>query len=349
MISIKINTVERKIWNKRRSIKLLKYRTNRIVKIKNLKKNGNYFSRTDNNYSVFPPRKNWDEREKFVVPRNFSIEDNRNETLKFFGDIFDYVEKKQGKREIFIDSTFVDKVTESTLMYFFAIISDVKCANYDIGGNHSRNFWVKKIYKNCGFDKLLKNKEFSFSVFNEGNILLIRGNKVKTDVAKNVCKFLAEKVGINTRAFYGAFVELMTNTVQHAYLSEDKLEKKWQVFLEYRDNMVKFIFLDTGKGIPATVKRTKCEKLKMLIPRVMNESDILKSAFEGEFRTRTEKDHRGKGLPQIYNVMCSDYVTNAVVYSGKGYVGIMEAENDVYYSFDDDFYGTLYEFTIRGV
>lgn len=349
MIIIKINTVERKIWNSRRLAKLLKYRTNRRIKIKKMKKNGIYFSTVSNNFSIFPQRRSWNEREKFIVPRNFSLEDNRNETLKFFGDVFDYIEKKQSKREIFFDSTFVDNVTESTLMYFFAIISDVKCANYDIGGNHSRNFWVKKIYKNCGFDKLLKNNEFSFNILNEGNILLIRGNKVKTDVAKKVCDFLTDKIDINTREFYGAFIELMTNTVQHAYLNEDKLEKKWQVFVEYKNSSVKFIFLDTGKGIPATVKRTKYEKLKMLIPRIMNESDILKSAFDGEFRTRTEKDYRGKGLPQIYDVMCSSCVKNAVVYSGKSYMGIIKTGNDLYHCFDDDFYGTLYEFTIQGV
>ena len=239
-------------------------------------------------------------------------------------------------------------------MYLFAIISDVKCTNYDISGNHPANKEIRQIYKICGFDKLLNNEEFSYNRDKANTLLLIRGNKVKSKIAKEICKFLTEKIGINTVKFYGAFVELMTNTVQHAYYDceERQLEGKWQVFVRYLDNKVKFVFLDTGKGIPSTVRKNKSEKLlEIFTPFIksIDEGDILKSAFEGKFRTRTEEENRGKGLPQIYELFKSENIDNVFVYSGKSNCIIKKNAEDSYFSCDDEFYGTLYEFDFKGV
>lgn len=328
-----------------------------------MKSQGDYFSSTNRssceslikriNYS-----KDYDRNKiKFVAPQDFSIETNRFETLKFFNDILEYIEKNQENNDnkmIYIDSHKVKRVTESTLMYLFAIISDVKCTNYDIGGNHPEDRTIKQMYKMCGFNQLLRNEEYYFNNDKNGNMLLIRGKDVKTSSAKIVCEFLNQKVGMKTTQFYGAFIEMMTNTVQHAYydFEERKLERKWQVFVRYLDDQIKFVFLDTGKGIPATVKKNKKERLLEVfkpILKFVGEEDILKSAFDGQFRTRTEDANRGKGLPQIYNLFKSDNIDDVFVYSGKSSCIIKKDMDDEYFADTDEFYGTLYEFNIRGV
>lgn len=361
--TIKINTYKRKIWDVKRAKKLLIIRTIRYKKIKEMRKQEKYFSSSSGNLlsRVNSSRNSILRNVKFRAPKIFSIENNRRETLDFFAQIFEYIEKYPENSEekmIYIDSSRVEKVTESTLMYLFAIISDVKCTNYDVVGNHSIIKDVKRIYKTCGFDKLLSKKDSSYNVYDNGNLILARGTKVDTVVAHDVCQFLKDKLDIDTTEFYGALIELMTNTVQHAYDIDDKLEKKWQIFARYEGCRVSFVFLDTGKGIPATVRKTKSEKLKELFPviiKMVGEGDILKSAFEGEFRTSTEEKNRGKGLPQIYRLMKSNEVKEAYIFSGRG-SGIVRIEENghnnketAYNSWEKELYGTLYEFTIKGV
>ena len=111
-----------------------------------------------------------------------------------------------------------------------------------------------------------------------------------------------------------------------------------------------FIFLDTGKGIPATVNKTYKEQVKQIfVPQNIKEGDILRSAFEGHFRSRTEQENRGRGLPQIYELMHEEYIKYAAVYSGKAVAAISLSQGNLYCSLNDSFYGTLYEFTIQGV
>lgn len=365
-INIRQNTPERRAWDKHRAEKILMKRTIRLQRNKHIKSNGegvncSGVSLLDRLRLQKVQASEELPRKEFLAPNNFSIENNREETLLFFSSIIDYIEKHQDNRDnvvIYIDSSKVISVTESTLMYLFAIISDVKCAEFTIAGNHPENNDMRKLYKNCGFDKILYKESFSYSVYDNGNIILCRGDGAPTDVARDICLFIRNKLRISTYAFYGALIELMTNTVQHAFDEDYRLEKKWQLFARFRDGEVRFVFLDTGKGIPSTVRKTKTEQLKELLKpafRMIGEGDILQSAFDGNFRTSTEEPNRGKGLPQIYDFMKSEQTKEAAVFSGRG-TGIIKRKEyscyknePVFQSWKDDVYGTLYEFTIIGV
>ena len=353
MTIIKNKTLARRVWNKRRSEKLLKKRTIRLEKIKNRR------NRNDGLLDIVTiekrpsyPKKGKNAK-RFIVPKEFSIERNIKETLRFFSKIINFIGVSNPYRGVYFDSSKVKYVTESTLMYLFAIISDVRCADYIIRGNHPRNESIKRVYQNCGFDKLLNKDEFSYTVLDNGNALLIRGKTVSSNVGRNVSDFLQSATGIsdtNRGIFYAALIEMMSNTSQHAYLKDDKLEKKWQIFMQKKNGVVNFVFLDTGQGIPATVSRTYKEKAKVLYePEDIKDSDLLKSAFEGEDRSRTEQKNRGRGLPQIYILMNSNFVKHSAVFSGKAIMAIALPNDKIYYNLDDSFYGTLYEFTFQGV
>lgn len=287
---------------------------------------------------------------KFKVPNFFSIETNGQETLTFFSEIFEYITtSKENDKEIFIDSSAVQSVSESTLMYLFAIISDIRSRHFVIGGNHPIKEEVKDKYKKCGFDNVIRTKSVLTKMsFGNGQQMLMRGNKVQTQIVSEVCHFVKRYAHIDTTDLYGALVELMTNTVQHAYAEEDYLEKKWQIFIKNDIDGVKLIFLDTGKGIPGTVRKNKREILRLLfVPLVsLKESKILESAFRGEFRSQTEASNRGKGLPQIDKFMKSDYVGSASVYSGKAMCTIYLGNDGVYADREREIYGTLYECVI---
>ena len=61
---------------------------------------------------------------------------------------------------------------------------------------------------------------------------------------------------IYTQELYDVFVELMNNTVQHAYdKSEILSERNWYLYANANKEKIKIVFLDTGLGIAETVHR----------------------------------------------------------------------------------------------
>lgn len=303
-------------------------------------------SRNFNSVPLIP-----DNTKIFSIPEYFCVEHDSKDTLKFFRDMISFIEKDNKPsfiKEIFIDARNVKYVSESALMYLFAIIRDAKSDRFIIQGNHPIDFTSRKLFKRLGFNAILEKADFSQKFFGNNEGLLIRGNCVETSVAESVCKFIQNKAGINTTELYGAIVELMGNTIQHAYLESDKLEKKWQIFVQNTKNYVQLIFLDTGMGIPNTVRKNWAEKVLKLFPGIRTkDSTLLRSALNGQFRTRTGESYRGKGLPQIFKAFSQEYAKSNFICSGKGVyrnlVGGYTGFNDK----EQEFYGTLYEVNIN--
>lgn len=351
MSSIKKIRQEKKAWFDSRSYKVGIKRAIRRKKLHNMKAVDSFYKRSshvilDNNIISDID----EQRIEFKVPDFFSIETNGKETLIFFSKIFEYITTSIEKnKEIFINSSNVQHVSESTLMYLFAIISDIKSRDFVIAGNHPVKVEIRAKYKKCGFDKVIRTKSvLTKMIFDDGQQMLIRGNRIQTKIAAEVCNFVTKYAHIDVKDLYSALVELMGNTVQHAYNEDYYLEKKWQIFVKNELEGVKLIFLDTGKGIPGTVKKNKIERLLQVFSAVINleECKILESAFKGEFRTQTGALNRGKGLPQIDKFLKSKNVLNAAVYSGKGMCTIQSGDNGIFSDREKEIYGTLYECVI---
>lgn len=292
---------------------------------------------------------------KVVAPSNFSIETNRAETLKFFSAIFTFIKEGHKGGDLFIDSSKVNKVSVSALMYLMAVLSDAKSAKYIIRGNHPKDKDARKIYINYGFNKVVKTKESlaRFSL-NNGDQIWIRGNSVSPNIVAEVCLRVKRECNLDTRGLYGALVELMNNAKQHAYLEDDILEKKWQIFLSCEKEKIVLIFLDTGRGIPDTVKRDFKEQIiqKMLLMNI-DEARLLESALEGNFRSSTGEKNRGQGLPQINNFLKSEVVLEPVLYSGRamctfgtGCKLIPIHGKTKFWQLEGNFEGTLYEWAM---
>jgi hypothetical protein len=125
-------------------------------------------------------------------------------------------------------------------------------------------------------------------------------------------------------------IELMTNTKQHAYNDTKRkfTTTDWYVFARHdiESNSVRFIFLDTGEGIPSTVKKTFRETLPII---GKSETSYIQSALEGELlRTRTGKTYRGKGLPKIYSFYKEGIIKDLTIISNYGYFG-SKRSNDI--------------------
>lgn len=284
------------------------------------------------------------------VPKIFSIENNEFLTLSFFEKLIQLLEDSPGGAKIYIDSSEVETVSASALMYLIAILFDSKSEDYDIGGNFPLNSSADEFYEKCGFKELIRNFTTKISHKNK-DIKIIKGDSVDPIMVKQICLFVQENCKmLDTKSLYGILIELMGNTKQHAYDEDCKLEKKWLLFAEQKNDRIDFVFLDIGLGIPKTVLKKHSEKLAKYVPLyVLDEGNIVKSALEGEYRSKTEEPNRGQGLPQVSDYFLSDIVTSATVFSGNGICKLGEDSIKKYETrkLEKEFNGTLYEWSVE--
>ena len=151
---------------------------------------------------------------------------------------------------------------------------------------------------------------------------------------------------LSTKRLYPMIIELMTNTHQHAYDTQEAqtMMGNWYIFAQDTGTAIHFVFLDTGLGIPKTVLKRFYEKIKDFAFR--NDAVYLKSALQGTFISETKQGHRGKGLPGIYEDACNLSIMGLSIISGQGKCTVKENGGIETENFDQTFEGTLFTWDI---
>ena len=80
----------------------------------------------------------------------------------------------------------------------------------------------------------------------------------------------------------------MSNVYFHAYTNDELMKPVWYMYAEYTNNCVRFIFVDTGMSIARTVRRNSIYEKVVKKLNIDNDSKLIKSAFDGAFRTCEE-------------------------------------------------------------
>lgn len=82
--------------------------------------------------------------------------------------------------------------------------------------------------------------------------------------------------------------------------------------------------------------------------RGKKDSRIISSALNGDFRTETKKNYRGKGLPHILECYNNTLINRLCIISGKGSVLIEKKTYNERTLFDskEKFYGTVFQISI---
>lgn len=96
------------------------------------------------------------------------------------------------------------------------------------------------------------------------------------------------------------------NTWRHAFPESEKGKlKRWYVMgvHDKERRAVRLCFLDNGFGIPTHVHKHWKERIAANFPLLglmpPTDAELIRSAFNGEFRTSTRKRYHGTGLPAI--------------------------------------------------
>ena len=301
-------------------------------------------------------RKNKPSEIHLQVPSVFSLTVNTEETMFFFMNLMRKIKERKNGSCFFIDSENVKEVTVDALIYLITIMQNDRInlpMRYQYRGNFPLNESARKIYEESGFTNYV-HSQIRLLPPNTEKMRIISGFKNDSDVSKQFCEFVMEKLNksrIEIKTLQVILIELMSNVYHHAYKKKDELiAKKWYMYAEHIDNYVRFVFADTGMGIAETVRKNFEENIKRWFAIGVEDGVLLKSAFSGDFRTQTGQPHRGNGLSTVRECVLKGPFFNFEVISGKGKCIISKEQDNPdkleICNYKGTIYGTLYTFDI---
>ena len=313
------NNPRYKSWLKRRNLAKEKHR---------LKRKHKKFSYADNNSNgnsnpSGSRKSSSGKTQKFNAPSNFSLINNTEEVASYFEQVLKYTNQKNRiTKNVFFDLGNITEVTADAIIYLLAVIGDLQTiglAHKYFSGNLPTDPHAKTVFAQSGFLKYVRSDFQNPETFDK-NIQILSDNKYNQNVTKRVCDFVCDHFNCtrtDTKLLYVLINEMMLNSYQHAYTDKRKQKNSWYLFVQSEGQKIKFTFLDSGLGIPNTVKK----KLTDLF-YVKSDADIVFSALDGEFRTQTKQKFRGKGLPKIKDCLKSHSFENMQIITNAAYCRI---------------------------
>ncbi len=284
---------------------------------------------------VIISKSNYISKYRICAPEIFSIIENPTETISYFSKIENTAFINHN---LYIDIRKIKVITPETVLYLLLFLDKAKRnRKIRITGNAPEDKKCREIFLHSGFYDYVNS---SYTTPEDLNILSVKcDNIVSGEIADNVIEFACRKLDIKrskiTKAFYTTILECMGNTKEHAYASHDAKYAKWWLVAchDSTSNCIDFSILDNGKGIPETVK-------KRLVEDIFGYTDsrIISSVLNGEFRTSTQLQYRGKGLPKINTFMSNKIIQDLIVISNNGFY---KADTKSEITLDRKFNGTM--------
>lgn len=329
-----------------------------LKKFRNKLKRKTYKYNKENKYRGvdIPPYK------VFYVPEIFSIVENPEDTIIFFNEMIEIIEKirknnrivnsKNLKYSFLIKMDTVNKITGDALMYLLTIINNtrgIKSLPVNWVGNFPKNKEMQSFLKKSGFLDYMKTDKKNLMRTNDK--IQIRTGKTYVydknqdiDIRQEVVDFTVEKLGSTVSKvnfIFNMLTELIPN-IEHAYSMEFIFEPTWYIFVENEENKIKYTFIDNGIGIPTTVKKSYFEIFKEAL-NWEKEYKYIETAVNGVFkRSMTGQIERSTGLPDIYDKYKSGKVQNMVIISNKAYF-----TEDTPRDLNNNLTGTLFYWEIK--
>lgn len=244
-------------------------------------------------------------------------------------------EERHFGRALFIDISQIKVLTIDALMYLLAVINNLNKIfkrNYTFQGNFPNDPRVSSLIKASGFNRFVHLTSEEPIARSNNNVQIMSGDKVAPLMAKKMCDFVMSKGNVNKTSckfLYNIMIELMANVYSHAYSkSKSILYSRWYCFAEFDESnqVLSFTFMDTGEGIPSTVRKHGWELVDFF--SIREDSQYVCSAMKGEFRSKTKKEYRGKGLPMIYDVCQNNKIQNMRIITNLADVTVLQGDFD---------------------
>lgn len=234
-----------------------------------------------------------------------------------------------------------------------------------ISCNYPKDETAEKVFQQVGLLKIL-NKPHRLKITAEDKNVInwnyASDISVNQKSADALMKVIRHKIPKGYQKLVTGVGEAMDNAVHHAYIRSrgDRLsglpeadERRWWVFAEVLDGWLHVVFCDLGLGIPVTLPERWAEqltdilRLTTLSPGKRDSRMIRRSLELG--RTRTEQNHRGKGLKRNILKAAEELGGRLLIYSNMGVVGVDcrdGAPTYTLWAYDESILGTVIQWSI---
>lgn len=280
---------------------------------------------------------------KLVAPRNLTLRyEHVLEVLKFIAKI-----KKYGHRGHYLDLDLRDVrvIAEGALAMLLSVIDDLSRHGILCKGDKPTNIAAKDILEASGFMDRMGGTIASKNQ-NSKNKILTTGTKDTHHqiIVPEVYKAMETVWGTKARCpcLYGGIGEMLRNSCDHAFSTEDKITWHLGISHNEEENSVKFSFVDNGKGITETYSRNFIYRAARRL--FGNNAALLKAAFEDGIESQTGLSWRGKGLPTIFEMYTDNIITSLVVITNNVY---LDFDGGIIETIKVNFEGTYYFWKIN--
>ncbi|MBR1604854.1 MAG: hypothetical protein IJ660_01960 [Alphaproteobacteria bacterium] len=302
--------------------------------------------------------------ENIKTPENMNLNENYDETVKFFNKLRSACEET--KKRFIIDFKPLKKISPAAALAFTAEIDRIKRIKCF---RRMRVIDFKKWDRNI---RLQLRDMGMFELLNVSN-LPAKFNYEKNDSEDFYIPFQAGdiasgedalKLGTllsaliqgsvpSPRALQKGLTEAMTNSINHAYpedyLSNNLLKKRlwWMsASLNIKNKMLTIMFYDEGIGIPNSLPRTHTEYFKSFGGLLNDDAQRIQAATQLS-RTSTKQKTRGKGLKDIKDYITSNIEGMLKIFSYRGeYMYLSEGTESVK-NREESLKGTLIQWKVR--
>jgi len=314
-----------KVWNdpikratQRAQMRALKARRRRKAWLKQKRKRVLGYSRRDQVYNE--ARRT---AVKVRAPKDFSLKRHPESVFKFIADI-KAIKDDPRAASAFIELEHCTYLSSGTVALMISAIKELKANNITVSGSYPSSPESKSTLEKSGFFKFVigrvsdENKVSLNTIIQQGVATV--DPKLVAPYVVRAMDFIWGKKFRNPR-IQSLLIELMANTVNHAF--KKTKNSKWYLSVNFdnKNKKVAFTFIDNGQGILNTLHLKYGVLIKSML--LNSNEDILISAFDGKFGSRTKERKRGRGLPNVKRCFTENFIKNLVVIS-----------NDVYLDFE---------------
>jgi anti-anti-sigma regulatory factor/anti-sigma regulatory factor (Ser/Thr protein kinase) len=287
---------------------------------------------------AYNPNANAFSRQVVSIPATFSVAKDLNKVLSVIYKIKKLAESKRTKQFDF-DMSGVIHIDDAAATVLISLCYDIDRLAKKVRVTWPNDPQTSRSMQQMGFRKFFEgyspNKERLNDTLKKGKSTILQRETVPI-----IHKAMKTVFGEDRRnqSLQGMLIELMTNSVNHAYLNNTK-EKSWYISTNHdiKNKTVEFCFVDNGDGIIQTIFKRSLTNL------FLTNEEVLIQAFEGKFRSRTNLKNRGRGLVLVKNNQEKMTIRQLKVITNNVF---LDFDTGVATKLDTPFQGTFYSWIL---
>lgn len=270
---------------------------------------------------------------KITLPRKL---DMSRENFPYLLDIIETIYRSRFKNLI-LDFNRVESITHSAYIVILAqiekaILKKKKKAKIIVRTNNKP---ILNVLINNNTN--LYHKHFTFDSLKE--MFPNKSKEFQPEITLTLEKDL-NKIGVYDFYELNTLVaELLGNAVEHGINNKDI---NWWLHHRYdpKSKSVKISFVDMGIGIIGSYRKAGFFSGYKGI-----DEQIIKDALDGSLGSSTKDSNRGKGLPQIFNMVNKQWISDFILITNN--VSVRYIEGQLQYQKHANFVGTFYSFSVN--